>query len=206
MPARHPAVAALTAALRDAARAVRVPATEIAVASLTARDWPDGCLGLPKEGEACVDAVTPGYRIELGPPADGFAYRSDLQGHVRREPPGGSETGHLQVRFERSGGLAGAHHTLDLDTGAMPAAEAAELQGLVERADFWALPGRIDNGEPIADGFSYVVTATVGRRRHAVRTYDGTRDGLAPYPGFAALVGWLNDRTPFGPTPPVDVA
>jgi hypothetical protein len=78
----------------------------------------------------------------------------------------------------------------------MPPAEAEELKQLVEAADFWTIPTWIDNGDPIPDGYSYGVSVTASGRHHGVNWYDGTESGLAAYPGFVMLVGWLGARAP----------
>jgi hypothetical protein len=182
----------LIAVLQTASDLLRLPVTEIAVKSLEARDWPDRCLGLP--GDVCLEVITPGFRVVLGPPADGVAWRTDQQGKIRREPDGGPQSGELSVDFVRTGGLVGRPVELHLSTATMPAAEAGELKRLVAEADFWNLPVGIDNGEPIVDGYSYSVGVTADGRNHDVNTYDGTRNGLASYPGFGALLGWLAER------------
>lgn len=190
----HPAAAALVAVLHDASEQLHLPVTEITVRSLEAHDWPDGCLGLP--GNGCPDVITPGFRIVLGSPGDGFAYRTDQRGTARREPASATVQGDLQVHVSRSGGLIGRTSEVDLNTATMPAAEAEELKRLVEEADFWNLPQQIGNGEPIEDGYSYSITVAAERGHHSVGTYDGTQNGLAQYPGFGAMLGWLAARTP----------
>ncbi len=198
MDARHPAIVALTAVLADAANLLRVPSAEIAVAYLEAQDWPDSCLGLAGPDEGCADVITPGYRIVLGSPGDGFVYRTDQQGNIRREPTGPSETGRLHVHFARTGGIGGFRNEVELDTDTLPPDEAQELKRLVEQAGFWNLPEQIDNGQPVADGFSYVIRASIGRRNRTVTTYDGSKNGSGQYPGFPELLAWLGGRVPFG--------
>jgi hypothetical protein len=195
MAGDHPAILTLDFVLRDAAEQLGVPVTEIAVRSLEARDWPDACLGLP--GNGCTEVITPGFRVMLGPPADGVAYRTGPSGTGRREPSSGTEQGDLAVHFSRSGGFTGRERSeLHLSTATMPPAEAEELKRLVEEADFWNIPKFIDNGEPIPDGYSYGVSVTADDRNHGVSTYDGAGNGPAAYPGFWVLLGWLSGRTP----------
>jgi hypothetical protein len=198
----HPAVVVLTAVLQEASDLLRLPLTEIAVQSLQARDWPDGCLGLP--GQGCAEVITPGFRVVLGPPADVFAWRTDQQGKIRREPVAGPEVGDLAVDYGVSGGLTGhASSELHLNTATMPPAEAEELKRLVLEADFWNIPTWMNNGDPIPDGYSYGVSVTAGSRRHGVNWYDGSGNGLAPYPAFGVLVAWLGSRAP-SPTVPLE--
>ena len=103
----HPAVLAVAAAVAHAANILRVPIDQIVVDYVEARDWRDSCLELPNDNEACNDVVTPGYLIVLG---DGFRYRADHQGNVRREPePVDTE---VRVYFKQAGGLeAGSRST-----------------------------------------------------------------------------------------------
>ena len=84
MSADHPAVLTLDFVLRDASERLGVPVKEIPIRSLEAHDWPDACLGLP--GKGCTEEITPGFRVVLGPPADGFVYRTSHRGSGRREP------------------------------------------------------------------------------------------------------------------------
>ncbi len=200
---RHPAVVAISAVLKDASAEAGAPITDITVETLDAQEWPDGCLGLSQPGEGCTDAIVPGYRIELGKAAAGFVYRTNQGSEFRREGRA-QPTETLFVRFTRSGGLIGRPTTREFDTATMPKNEAEELAGLVNEAKFWDLPKQIDNGAPVADGFSYTVWANIGRRNNEVNSYDGTHDGTAKYPGLAALIGWLSQRTPSTSDIPVD--
>ncbi len=84
--AQQPVLIAITAAFQDAAGKLGVSVTEIDINRLDRREWPDSCLGCPQPGEACLDVVTPGYRILLGGAADGFVYHTDAQGNVRHCP------------------------------------------------------------------------------------------------------------------------
>jgi hypothetical protein len=190
----HPAIVALTTVLADAAAVLGMPAAEIAVLSLEAREWPDGCLGLGHSGEGCTDAITPGYRIALGPPADGLIYRTDLRGAFRREPEGAAGTP-LRIHYEITGGIDGVDEEIDFDATTLSASELEALRQLLDAADFWNLPRELDNGEPFVDGFEYVVSATEGSRQHTVSTYDGSGDGQTRYPGVWRLLQWLSDRS-----------
>jgi hypothetical protein len=190
----HPAIVALVAVLQKASEEFSAPVSEIAVRRMEARKWRDGCLELPENG--CPDVVTPGFRIELDSAGAIIAYRTDMQGKVRREPAGGTEPLDLVVDFIRTGGFTGRERSEShFATATMPAAEAEELKRLVAQADFWNLPTSIDSGDPIPDGYDYGVSVTADSRHHAVNAYDGTK-GFAAYPGFGELLGWLSARTP----------
>jgi hypothetical protein len=189
----HPAVVALTAVLDDAAAELAVPLPDIAVQSLEARDWPDACLGQPNPEEGCAEVITPGFHVVLTTPAGDVSYRTDERGNVRREPAATSE-GALQVHFARTGGIAGRHDELDLDTANLPADAADELRRLIEDADFWELPEEIDEASSVSDGYTYEVRLTDGSRSHVVFIYGISR---LPHPdnvGFWQLVSWLEAR------------
>jgi len=78
----NPAAAALSAVIADVANNHGVKPREIEVKYLTAHQWWDSCLELPKDDEMCTDAITPGNFVSLG---DWLRYRTDQQGNVRRE-------------------------------------------------------------------------------------------------------------------------
>ena len=79
-----------TAVIDMAATNTEAPSAVFEVVSAEQQTWPDGCLGLPKAGEVCTQALTPGWRVQLEADVPGgmrsFTYRTD-------------ETG-SQVRFE----------------------------------------------------------------------------------------------------------
>lgn len=77
---------AITAALQDAADTLGVPIHEIDIERIDRQEWPDSCLGCPQTGEACLEAITPGYRLLLGGAADGTVYHTDTKGSARRCP------------------------------------------------------------------------------------------------------------------------
>lgn len=51
----------------------------ITVKSVTAQEWPDGCLGLPAADEFCTMATLPGYEVTLALNGETYVYRSDTQ-------------------------------------------------------------------------------------------------------------------------------
>lgn len=185
----HPATVALAAAIADAAKLLRVPIDGITVESLEARDWPDSCLGLPQEDEGCTDAVTPGYLVILG---DGFRYRTDTQGNVRRET---NLVDHeLVVRFIQSGGLGGWTSEYHVNDSSLTAEDAARIRQFIQESDFFHLPEQVGNGDPITDLYNYELFVAHGRRNHTVNTYDGT--GPHENPGLAEFISWLTERAP----------
>lgn len=50
-------------------------------------DWPDACLGLPQEGEACAQVITPGFRVVLEVNGEQHVFRTDREGNVVRLAP-----------------------------------------------------------------------------------------------------------------------
>lgn len=59
---------------------------DVQVLSIAPIAWPDGCLGLPKQGEACTQAVVPGFRIVLVLGEKRYIYRTNESGtNVRLE-------------------------------------------------------------------------------------------------------------------------
>lgn len=61
-------------------------AADITVVSVEAVQWPDGCLGCPKKGEMCTEAIVPGYRIVLLLAGREYEFRTDQSKTVRRCP------------------------------------------------------------------------------------------------------------------------
>lgn len=88
------------------------------------------------------------------------------------------------MRFEltRFGGFAGLPRPATIvDTNDLPASSAAELEWLVQSAQFWQLPFDVTSKPPLPDAVSYELTLRDGDRVHAV-TFDsasGPADLLA---------------------------
>ncbi|HMK09705.1 MAG TPA: hypothetical protein VK449_11810, partial [Anaerolineales bacterium] len=59
----------------------------VVVVSFEAGSWPDACLGLPQEGEACAQAATPGWRILLRSGDRTITLRADDLGTQLRPEP-----------------------------------------------------------------------------------------------------------------------
>ena len=69
-------------ALDDLAQRLSVPVDEIRVVSAEAVAWPDSCLGVPVPGQACLDVITPGFRISLWHAATTYVYHTDTRDTV----------------------------------------------------------------------------------------------------------------------------
>ena len=59
--------------------------SNIELSSFSKRTWPDGCLGLAKEGEICTQALVPGWHIVLSNDKVTWVYRTDDSGQTVRE-------------------------------------------------------------------------------------------------------------------------
>jgi len=57
---------------------------EIEVVSYEEQQWPDACLGLPQEDEACAQVITAGYRVVLRYQGTEYVYRTDESGTIVR--------------------------------------------------------------------------------------------------------------------------
>ncbi len=186
----HPAVAALASALEQTAGMLRVPVEGVRVLSLEAVDWPDPCLGLPQDGEACADVVTPGYLIRLH---DGFTWRADQRGTVRRQRREPRPDTEVRLRYSVEGGIAGGRTSFETDSWRLSEEDEAELLRLVEAADFFSVTNPGPAGV-VYDGVTTRLWIARGRREHEVVRGDGivADDGEA----LQALFAWAADRTP----------
>ena len=191
----HPATVALAAVIVDAANLLRISFDDITVEVLEARDWPDSCLGLAQDGEGCADVITPGFIVFLG---DGFRYRTDLKGNVRREVD--TIDTDLRGHFRQVGGIGGWTSEYYDDDASLAPADAARLRQFIDSTDFFHLAEVVGNGEPTPDQYRYTIFLAHGRGNRTVSTYDGT--GPHESPPLAELIAWLKARAPEpGPIP-----
>jgi hypothetical protein len=73
----------------------------------------------------------------------------------------------MQIHIERSGGFLGAPRIKDVDTAKLPSDQAAQIQSMVEDANFFQLPTAIASaGHP--DSFQYKITIAEQNRQHTV--------------------------------------
>ena len=59
----------------------------IEVRSVEELTWPNGCLGLGRAGEACTEALVPGFRVELELANASYEVRTDRSGDLVRWAP-----------------------------------------------------------------------------------------------------------------------
>jgi hypothetical protein len=64
-------------ATRDLAANLDVEPASIVVVSTEASQWPDACLGVSREGVACAQVITPGFRIVLESGGTQYEYHTD---------------------------------------------------------------------------------------------------------------------------------
>ena len=139
----HPIVLALSAVIADTASLLRVPVEEIAVEYVEAKEWPDSCLGLPQSNEGCADVISPRYLVVL---RDGFSYRTDMLGNVRRAT--GNPDQELEVHFRQVGGIGGWSSEYHADDDSLSPDDAAQIRQFVDSTDFFRLPKEVGNGAP----------------------------------------------------------
>ena len=63
----------------------------------------------------------------------------------------------MRIQFERTGGFAGMRTVASIDSDSLPPGQAQELRELVDAADFFNLPSRIEDSGEGADQFQYTV-------------------------------------------------
>ncbi|MFW6135212.1 MAG: hypothetical protein ACOC7N_00140 [Chloroflexota bacterium] len=63
---------------------IGVPVEDVQVVEAERRDWPDACLGLAEEGEACAQVITPGWQITLQAAGEEYTLRTDETADVIR--------------------------------------------------------------------------------------------------------------------------
>ncbi len=71
------------------AQRLKLPVDKVEVVRVEATNWPNGCLGLPRPGEACTERITPGFRVTArvyshAGQGKTHVYRTDSQGLAAR--------------------------------------------------------------------------------------------------------------------------
>ena len=93
----------------------------------------------------------------------------------------------MKIFFEQSGGIAGLHKKLSLDTTSLPSSEVQEIQSMVDSSKFFELSSSIprpDSGA--ADYFRYKISLESDTgNKHSVETTDVTMPSeLSPLIGY----------------------
>ncbi|TAJ13345.1 hypothetical protein EPO56_03205 [Patescibacteria group bacterium] len=77
---------AAVVARQDLATKLSVEATSIVIMSVLPKTWNDGCLGLGKAEESCLQALVPGFKVEMLAKGETYFYRTDVTGtSIRQE-------------------------------------------------------------------------------------------------------------------------
>lgn len=92
----------------------------------------------------------------------------------------------IRVAFDRTGGVAGTHLRLSLDSDTLTRPRARQLRRLITAARFFELPAVIADSAPAPDRFQYRISVRCSDRRHSVRVAEAAiPQSLQP------LVEWL---------------
>ena len=78
---------AVLEAIDQLSESLGVSVESIEVIEFEQVDWPDACLGLPQQGEACAQVITPGFRVVLEVNGQQYVFRTDQEGDVVRQAP-----------------------------------------------------------------------------------------------------------------------
>jgi hypothetical protein len=74
---------AFRASVKDLAKKIGAPESDIAGVAQEDMTWPDSCLGCVKTGESCAQVLTPGYRITLRVRDATYEYHTNRTDRVR---------------------------------------------------------------------------------------------------------------------------
>jgi hypothetical protein len=74
---------AFRASVKDLAKKIGAPESDIAGVVQEDATWPDSCLGCVKTGESCAQVLTPGYRITLRVRDATYEYHTNRTDRVR---------------------------------------------------------------------------------------------------------------------------
>jgi len=109
------------AALRALVAALGVTPEQITIVSVEEMDWPDGCLGVQRPNVACLQVITPGFRIVLEANGAQYEYHTDTDGRVVVLATG--------LTWHREGGIAGFCDNLIISLSGEAFAKGCEPEG-----------------------------------------------------------------------------
>jgi len=66
---------------------LQTPIEDLKLESIEQMQWPNGCLGLPVQAEACTEAITPGWLLVFNVNGQQYRFRIDQTGTVVRQEP-----------------------------------------------------------------------------------------------------------------------
>ena len=73
-----------SAVLDDAVKRTSKTVSAMKILSVQQQQWSDGCLGLGKADEMCLQAITPGYKVVVTDGSRNWTYRTDDVGDAIR--------------------------------------------------------------------------------------------------------------------------
>lgn len=76
-------------AITQLSQELNITTEEIDISELSQVDWPDACLGIPLEGQACAQVITPGFRVLLEVDGQQYEFRSNQDGTLLLKTPAG---------------------------------------------------------------------------------------------------------------------
>jgi hypothetical protein len=73
--------------LEQAAQDLQLPISELSILRVNQETWLDGCLGLGRPDEGCLQALVPGWQVEVVHHDTSDFYRTDAEGNAIRRSP-----------------------------------------------------------------------------------------------------------------------
>ena len=73
-----------TAVLNDAVKRTSKTVSEMQIVKAQPQQWSDGCLGLGKPEEICIQAIAPGWQVIVTDSIRNWIYRTDETGSIVR--------------------------------------------------------------------------------------------------------------------------
>lgn len=73
----------ITAVLEDASQRSGLPTSAFQEITAERKTWSDGCLGVHEPGQACTQALVPGWRITLSHDSQTWIYHTSTDGRIR---------------------------------------------------------------------------------------------------------------------------
>lgn len=74
-----------TVVRQEISRQTGIAAQQLKITEFSRQNWPDSCLGLPKSGEFCGQAIVEGWRVVVSDGRQTWVYRTDGRGRVLRQ-------------------------------------------------------------------------------------------------------------------------
>lgn len=88
-----PVEPAAARARTDLAAKLGIDEKSIVILMIEDKEWTDGCLGLGGPAESCLQALVPGFRVELQAEGKVYVYRTDKTGESLRMDTSATTTG-----------------------------------------------------------------------------------------------------------------